>query len=76
MSERACDRDIAVRLLGEAERLAQPEAGALADGLGGEERLENGVEMFGGDAGAGVSDRDCDEIAAAGGLAAQRRYRP
>ena len=57
MSEHACDRDIAAGLLGEAERLAQPEAGALADFLGGEERLENRIQVRSGDAGAGIGDR-------------------
>ena len=51
----------------------RPEAGPLADFLGGEERLEDRLELVGGDAGAGIGHRDRDEIAAAGGLGAQRR---
>ena len=59
------DLDVAVGLLGKAERLAEAEAGSLADLLGREERLEDRVEMFRRDAGAGVGDRDGDEVAAA-----------
>ena len=46
----ARDRDVAVGLLGKAERLAEAEAGALADFLGGEERLEDRLEQGGRDA--------------------------
>ena len=61
----ARDLDVAVGLLGKAERLAEAEAGALADFLGGEERLEDRLEQFGRDAGAGVRHGDGDEVAAA-----------
>ena len=60
-------------MLGKAERLAEAEPGALADFLGGEERLEDRVDMIGRDAGAGIGDRDRNEVAAAGGLRAERR---
>ncbi len=73
VSERAGDLDVAVGLLDEAERLAQAEAGSLADLLGREERLEDRVEIFRRDAGAGILDRDRDEVAAARGLRAQGR---
>ena len=40
----ALDADFAAGLMREAENLAEAEAGALADGLGGEEGLEGAVE--------------------------------
>ena len=43
-AELAFDPDLAARLVGEAENLAEAQAGALADRLGGEERLERAVE--------------------------------
>ncbi|ANY81203.1 hypothetical protein BB934_25775 [Microvirga ossetica] len=54
---RILDHHLAVRLLGEAEHLRQAEAGSLADALGGEERLEDPVELTNGDAESGVADR-------------------
>jgi hypothetical protein len=62
---RARHRDVAFGLLCEAEGLAKAEAGALADFLGGEERLEDGLDIVRRDAAAGVCDRDRDIVAAA-----------
>ena len=45
LAGRAYDLDVAVGLLGKAERLAEAEAGSLADFLGGEERLEDRLEQ-------------------------------
>src|SRR5207247_1353687 len=58
--ERACDRDVAVRLPGEAKGLAEPKAGPLADLLGGEERFEDRSEVFGRNPGAGIGDGSGD----------------
>ena len=69
----AGDLDVATGLLGKAERLAEAEAGSLADLLGREERLEDRVDMIGRNAGAGVGNGDGDEVAAARGLGAQGR---
>ena len=44
----AVDLDVAAGLLDEAVDHAEPEAGALALGLGGEERLEDVVDDLGG----------------------------
>ena len=41
----AVDLDVAARLLDEAEHHAEPEAGALADLLGGEEGIEHPLEQ-------------------------------
>ena len=54
MAGRAGDLDVAVGLLCEAERLAEAEAGSLADLLGREERLEDRLDMVRRDAGAGI----------------------
>ena len=65
LADLALDADFAVRLVGEAEDLAEAEAGALADRLGGEEGLERALAHFGGHAAAGVGDRDADIFAGA-----------
>src|SRR6185295_19899741 len=52
---------------------AEAEAGAFADFLGGEERLEDRLEQGGLNAGTGVGHGNGDEVAAAGGLGAERR---
>ncbi len=49
--------------MGEAVHLGKAEAGALADRLGREERLEDLVEHIGGNAEPGISDIDPDELA-------------
>ena len=49
--------------MGEAEDLAEAEAGALADRLGGEERLERAFPDFLGHAAAGVGDRKLEIFA-------------
>ena len=49
--------DVAARLLDDAVDGRQAKAGALADFLGGEERLEHLAEHVGRDAAAGVGDR-------------------
>ena len=54
----AVDLDVAVRLLDEAVDHAEAEAGALADFLGGEERLDDLVEQMRRDAAAGIADGD------------------
>ena len=59
----AVDLDVAARLLDEAEHHAEPEAGALADLLGGEEGIEHPLDEGGGDAGAGVAHGDHHIIA-------------
>ena len=64
-SDLALDADLAARLVGEAENLAEAEAGALAHRLGGEERLERAVEHFGRHPAAGVGDADPDIVAGA-----------
>ena len=51
-------RDLALGLADEAENLAEPEAGALADRLGGEERLEHALQHLGRHAAAGIGHRD------------------
>ena len=57
------DPHAAARLLGKAKYLAQAEARAFADLLGGEERLERlGANLLG-HAGAGVGDGDLDVVA-------------
>ena len=73
LAGRARDLDVAAGLLGKAERLAEAEAGSLADFLGREERLEDRVDMIGRNAGAGVRDSDSNEVAAARGLRPQGR---
>jgi len=45
----------------------EAQAGAFADGLGGEEGFEESFEVFGGDAGAVVGDIDDDGGFVAGG---------
>src|SRR3979490_2603364 len=54
----AVDLDVPGGLLDEAVDHAQPEAGALAGPLGGEERVEHLVEDAGGNADAGIAPRD------------------
>ena len=54
--------DEAAGLLDDAIDGRQPKAGALADFLGGEERLEDLVDDVGGNPGAGVGDIDPDII--------------
>ena len=67
LAERAMSiADLAARLVGEAENLAEAEAGALADRLGGEEGLEHALEMLGRHAAAGVGDADADIVAGRG----------
>ena len=61
----AFDPDLAARLVGEAEDLAEAEAGALADRLGGEERLERAVEHLRRHPAAGVGDADLHIFAGA-----------
>ena len=61
----AFDPDLAARLVGEAENLAEAEAGALADRLGREEGLERAFEHVGRHAAAGVGDADLHIIAGA-----------
>ena len=61
----AFDPDLAARLVGEPENLAEAEAGALADRLGGEEGLERAVEHLGLHPAAGVGDADPHIIAGA-----------
>ena len=56
VADLAVDPDMPARLLDEAVDHAQPEARALADFLGGEERLEHLVLHLLGHAGAGVAD--------------------
>ena len=64
----ASDHDLAPRLLGEAEDLAQAEAGSLANALGREERLEDPVEHIHVDAGARVGDGHGDVVPRHGGM--------
>ena len=64
--------DVALGLLDEAESLAEAEAGAFADFLGGEEGLEDRFQPVRHDAVTGVGHRDRDELAAAADLSAQR----
>ena len=61
----AVDPDLAARLVREAENLAEAETGALADRLGGEERLERALDDVGRHAAAGVGDADLHIIAGA-----------
>jgi hypothetical protein len=65
----ALDVDLAARLLGEAVDLAEAQARALVDRLGGEERFEDLHQRLGRHAGAVVGDVDGDEGAAGGGMA-------
>ena len=58
MADLAVDLDVAARLLDEAVHHAQPQAGALADILGGEERLEHFFQNVRRHAAAGVAHRD------------------
>ena len=60
----ARDRHRAAGLLGEAIDLAQAQTGALADVLGGEERLEHPRQNVGRNAVAGIRHADGDEFAA------------
>ena len=65
LADLAFDPDLAARLVGEAEDLAEAEAGALADRLGGEEGLERALEHLGRHAAAGVGDADLHIFAGA-----------
>ena len=60
------DPDLAARLVGETENLAEAEAGALADLLGREEGLERALLDLGGHAAAGVGHLDAQIFAGAG----------
>ncbi len=61
LPRRAVQPHSAATLPGEAIDLSQPQPGALADALGGEERLEHPRLDFLAHAGAGVADRQPDE---------------
>ena len=63
------DGDLASRLLGEAEDLAQAEARALAHALGGVERLEDPVNLPRLDAASRIGERHRDVGAGADGEA-------
>ena len=63
----AVDGDVAAGLPGEAVDHAEAHAAALADGLRGEEGLEDAGEEVGGDALAAVADAD-DDVAAGADL--------
>ena len=54
--------DPAVVLLDDAEDHRQPQAGALARRLGGEERVEDARQVLRGDADAGVGHAQADEV--------------
>ena len=56
----AVDRDVSAALLGDAVHRGQPEPGALAHLLGGEEGLEDVRLDLGGHAVAGIADREHD----------------
>ena len=73
LADRALDADLAAGLLREAEDLAQSEARSLADVLGREERLEDVLDLIGGDAGPRVLDAYRDEVATDRRVAANRR---
>ena len=72
----ARDVDVAPGLLREAEDLGEPEAGALADVLGGEERLEDPRQHVGCDPETGIGERHGREGAPRTGVAPDRRHRP
>ena len=59
----AADARGAAALAGETVGHRQPQSGALADRLGGEERLEHLVDDVGGDPGAVVGDGEADVVA-------------
>src|SRR3546814_5251750 len=54
--------DVPARLLDDAVDGREPQPGALAGFLGGEEGLENLAEMFGRDARAGIAHLECGII--------------
>jgi hypothetical protein len=63
-------------LLDEAADPGEPEAGAVADFLGGEERIEYARQQFGGNAGPVVGNRKFDDLpmeAAEGRICSDRR---
>ena len=62
LAEPAGDLDPALVLLDDAIDRRQPEAGALADFLGGEERLEDPRQMFRRNARAGVAHRQTNKL--------------
>src|SRR5882724_11844293 len=66
LAELACHLHLAAGLPGEAEHLRQAEAGALADLLGGVERLEDAAEhvVWNPDPGIGHGHRDMPWILA------------
>ena len=61
----ALDADLAARLVGETEDLAEAEAGPLADRLGGEEGLEGALAHVRRHSAAGVGDADLHIFAGA-----------
>ena len=63
LAEFAFDLDRSAGLVREAMDLRQAEAGALADRLGREERIEDLAQDVGSDAGAGIRDADGDIVA-------------
>jgi hypothetical protein len=58
----AHDIDLAVHLPDEPVDHAETESGALADFLGGEERIEYPLQRFGRDAGSGVDPMNAGEL--------------
>ena len=62
-------------MLGKSKRLAEAEAGAFSNLLGGVKRLENGGQLVRRDACAGVPDRDGNEFSVAPVAGARRRDR-
>src|SRR5262249_37669933 len=75
VSEHALDVDIAVGLLGKTESLAEPEARAFADFLGGEEWLEDRSEVFRAGFGPLVVYGNREQIPITGSLCSDRRDR-
>src|ERR1700685_4621193 len=73
--QNAAHDDFAAGLPGEADRLAEAKAGAFSDPLGGVKRFEDGSELVGCNAGAGVLDRDGNEFSAASSTRGRRRDR-
>ena len=71
-ARRGADGDTAAELLHHAQHLGEAEAGALADLLGGEERVEDAGTHVVGDAGAGVADGEADVVAGLGLLRFER----
>ena len=63
------DGDVAAHFAGDAAADGEAEAGAFVEGLAGDldEGFENGFEMFGGDADAGVGDAEAEDSGRASG---------